>query len=100
MSGTSSRAQQPLVWTTTDADNAVKALMDATDRLGITIPSLAREYMSLDFPLVELGKVRPDVAMELAKALTELADFRERSTAPLRTQEDSKGERREEADDE
>jgi hypothetical protein len=90
--------QPSSVWTTAEADNAVKALAEATGKVGITIPSLGREYMSLDFPLVELGKVRPDVAVQLARALTELVDLREKVTGP-QSKGDAEGESAKEEDD-
>ena len=67
----------PQFWGTSEADNAAKALADAMGGVGITIPSLSREYFSIDYPLIELGKVRPDVAVQLANALTELVKLRE-----------------------
>jgi hypothetical protein len=52
-----------------DPFTAVESLRAALDRAGIVFPSLAVESTSLDLRLVDLGRVRADVAMRLAQAL-------------------------------
>jgi len=57
---------------TTDVDpfTAVEFLRAALDRVGIVLPSLGVDpQLSPRFRLVELGRVRPDIAQRLADAL-------------------------------
>ncbi|MGX1713204.1 hypothetical protein ACWIFI_28120 [Streptomyces albidoflavus] len=48
---------------------AVESLRTALAAAGIVLPSLAVDTASPHLGLVELGRVRPDVAAQLAKAL-------------------------------
>ncbi|MFI6360767.1 hypothetical protein ACIBJF_51645 [Streptomyces sp. NPDC050743] len=48
---------------------AVEALRTALTEVGIVFPSLSVELASPDLRLVELGRVRADVAAQLAEAL-------------------------------
>jgi hypothetical protein len=48
---------------------AVETLRAALDEAGIVLPSLRSDDTSPDLALVELGRVRADVAMRLADAL-------------------------------
>jgi hypothetical protein len=48
---------------------AVEALRTALTEVGIVFPSLSVELASPDLKLVELGRVRADVAAQLAEAL-------------------------------
>jgi hypothetical protein len=66
----------PLTWDSKTADDAVAALKLATAQVGITLPSLSRDFSSLDNPLVELGRARPDVVKHLADCLVELVELR------------------------
>lgn len=70
------KTKVPTSWDSKVADDAVSALRLATQEVGITLPSLGREYSSLANPLVELGRVRPDVAKTLADCLVELVELR------------------------
>jgi hypothetical protein len=56
---------------TADADpfTAVESLRAALDQAGIVLPSLRVEPASPHLALVDLGRVRADVAMRLATAL-------------------------------
>jgi hypothetical protein len=54
-----------------DPHAAVEALKAALDKAGIVLPSLRPDDASPDLALVELGRVRADVAMRLADALCE-----------------------------
>ncbi|MGW5434891.1 hypothetical protein ACWET9_48760 [Streptomyces sp. NPDC004059] len=47
---------------------AVEALRTALTEVGIVFPSLSGELASPDLKLVELGRVRADVAAQLAEA--------------------------------
>ncbi|MFE0819183.1 hypothetical protein [Streptomyces sp. NPDC058847] len=55
----------------TDVDpfTAVEALRAALDGAGIVLPSLAVDVGSPSLALVDLGRVRADVALRLAAAL-------------------------------
>ncbi|MFC7880501.1 hypothetical protein ACFUVV_01235 [Streptomyces sp. NPDC057376] len=55
----------------TDVDpfTAVEALRTALDGAGIVLPSLAVDVGSPSLALVDLGRVRADVALRLAAAL-------------------------------
>jgi hypothetical protein len=55
----------------TDVDpfEAVESLRAALDGAGIVLPSLAVDAASPSLALVELGRVRADVALRLASAL-------------------------------
>ncbi|MBX7555187.1 hypothetical protein [Streptomyces sp. NPDC004232] len=53
----------------TDPFAAVESLRAALDLAGIVLPSLAVDPASPTLSLVELGRVRADVAMRLAEAL-------------------------------
>ncbi|MFE6716283.1 hypothetical protein ACFVDU_01705 [Streptomyces albidoflavus] len=48
---------------------AVNSLRSALSEAGIVLPSLAVDTASPHLGLVELGRVRPDVAAQLAEAL-------------------------------
>ncbi|MEV8563659.1 hypothetical protein AB0478_46390 [Streptomyces sp. NPDC051917] len=48
---------------------AVEALRTALTEVGIVFPSLSVELASPDLKLAELGRVRADVAAQLAEAL-------------------------------
>ncbi|MCL6734362.1 hypothetical protein [Streptomyces neyagawaensis] len=48
---------------------AVESLREALGQAGIVFPSLAVEHTAPDLRLVDLGRVRADVAMRLAGAL-------------------------------
>uniref|UniRef100_A0AAU3I5Z2 Uncharacterized protein n=1 Tax=Streptomyces sp. NBC_01393 TaxID=2903851 RepID=A0AAU3I5Z2_9ACTN len=67
-----SHPDPPEYWTTKDADNAVKRVKEATEAAGIKLPSVDRQYYTLDCPLVELGRVTPKTAFKLADSLDEL----------------------------
>lgn len=58
-----------------DADDAVRALRLALHAARITLPDLQADGCSCGYlvagPLVELGSVRPDVALRLAELLSE-----------------------------
>jgi hypothetical protein len=53
----------------TDPHAAVESLRAALTEAGIVLPSLSVELASPDLRLVELGRVRADVAVRLAEAL-------------------------------
>ncbi|MFF4963255.1 hypothetical protein ACFY2Z_41045 [Streptomyces sp. NPDC001222] len=53
----------------TDTQAAVEALRAALDGAGIVFPSLRVDPASPGLQLVELGRVRADVAVRLARAL-------------------------------
>ncbi|MEU3342687.1 hypothetical protein [Streptomyces sp. NPDC006668] len=53
----------------TDPHEAVETLPAALDRAGIVLPSLGADFANPDPKLVELGRVRADVAVRLARAL-------------------------------
>lgn len=67
----------PKTWTPKQTDEAVQALKDALSGVGVTLPSVERAYGDLTMPLVDLGRARPDVVVELASCLTELVELRE-----------------------
>jgi hypothetical protein len=48
---------------------ATEALRSALDQAGIVLPSLGVDHAALDLRLVELGRVRADVAVRLADAI-------------------------------
>ncbi|WP_433448943.1 hypothetical protein ACQPXS_10055 [Streptomyces sp. CA-142005] len=52
-----------------DPYTAVETLRTALTEVGIVLPSLGVELASPDLKLVELGRVRADVAVQLAEAL-------------------------------
>jgi hypothetical protein len=52
-----------------DPFTAVESLRTALDHVGIVLPSLAVDPATPSLHLVELGRVRADVAMRLARAL-------------------------------
>ncbi|WP_405789492.1 hypothetical protein [Streptomyces sp. NBC_01367] len=51
------------------ADEAVAQLQEALAGAGIVLPSLDRDFASPYLSLVELGRVRADVAMKLAEVV-------------------------------
>ncbi|MEU6197707.1 hypothetical protein [Streptomyces sp. NPDC047061] len=53
----------------TETQAAVEALRAALDSAGIVFPSLRVDPASPELQLVELGRVRADVAVRLARAL-------------------------------
>ncbi|MFK0157286.1 hypothetical protein ACIQVK_35140 [Streptomyces sp. NPDC090493] len=53
----------------TDTQAAVEELRAALDKVGIVFPSLRLDPASPGLQLVELGRVRADVAVHLARAL-------------------------------
>ena len=52
-----------------DPHTAMESLRSALDEAGIVFPSLSVDYVSPDLRLVELGRVRADVAERLAQSL-------------------------------
>lgn len=52
-----------------DPFTAVETLRAALDQAGVVLPSLAVDPASPALQLVDLGRVRPEVAMRLAHAL-------------------------------
>lgn len=52
-----------------DPHTAMETLRAALSTEGIVFPSLSVDHVSPDLKLVELGRVRADVAMRLADAL-------------------------------
>ncbi|NUV60624.1 hypothetical protein [Streptomyces sp. CAI-85] len=52
-----------------DPHAAVESLRAALDQAGIVLPSLSADPASPSLRLVELGRVRADVALRLAHAL-------------------------------
>lgn len=63
----------PTRWTESEARRALKSLKDALSYVGIVLPSLDMDHLSslspIDGPLIELGRCRPDVALELAEVI-------------------------------
>lgn len=57
-----------------DPFTAVESLRAALDQAGMVLPSLGVDAGSLALGLVELGRVRADVAMRLAEALRQGGD--------------------------
>jgi hypothetical protein len=55
----------------------VQVLKDALSGVEITLPTVERAYGELTMPLVDLGRARPDVVLELASCLTELVELRQ-----------------------
>ncbi|MGV9500177.1 hypothetical protein ACWDQ0_18020 [Streptomyces sp. NPDC003642] len=55
--------------TEVDPFTAVESLRAALDEVGVVFPSLAVDAAAPNLRLVELGRVRVDVAMRLARAL-------------------------------
>ncbi|WP_129308009.1 hypothetical protein [Streptomyces sp. L2] len=53
---------------------AVERLRTALDQAGIVLPSLAVDAASPSLRLVELGRVRSDIALRLADALQQRAE--------------------------
>lgn len=76
-----------------DADDAVRALRLALHAARLTLPDLQADGCSCGYiaagPLVELGSVRPDVALELAEVVSQGALH----TAVRTANERSRGER-------
>lgn len=62
--GTAHEPQQ-----TVDPYAATESLRAALDQAGIVLPSLRADAASPELALVELGRVRADVALRLAEAL-------------------------------
>ncbi|EFL35487.1 predicted protein [Streptomyces viridochromogenes DSM 40736] len=54
---------------TTDAMTAVESLREALTAAGIVLPSLGMDPASPSLNLVNLGRVRADVALRLAEAI-------------------------------
>ncbi|CAM5588422.1 hypothetical protein [Streptomyces purpurascens] len=52
-----------------DPFTAMESLRAALDQVGIVLPSLAVDPAAPNLRLVDLGRVRADVAMRLARAL-------------------------------
>lgn len=52
-----------------DPHKAMETLRDALFGVGVVFPSLSVDHVSPDLKLVDLGRVRADVAMRLAHAL-------------------------------
>lgn len=52
-----------------DPHTAVESLRAALDDAGIVLPSLSVDHVSPDLRLIDLGRIRADVAMRLADAL-------------------------------
>lgn len=52
-----------------DPHTAVESLRAALDDSGIVLPSLSVDHVSPDLRLIDLGRIRADVAMRLADAL-------------------------------
>ncbi|GGX33685.1 hypothetical protein [Streptomyces lomondensis] len=52
-----------------DPFTAVESLREALHQVGVVLPSLAVDPASPSLRLVELGRVRADVALRLARAL-------------------------------
>ncbi|MEU6279717.1 hypothetical protein [Streptomyces sp. NPDC047028] len=53
---------------------AVERLRTALDQAGIVLPSLAVDVASPSLRLVDLGRVRSDIALRLADALQQRAE--------------------------
>lgn len=70
---TTANLPAPTRWTESEARTALKSLKDALDYVGIVLPSLDLDYVSTvsthHGPLIELGRVRPDVVLELAEVI-------------------------------
>jgi hypothetical protein len=83
MAGTRAKrqGQPPTTWSTKETTDAVQSLKAALAAVGVTFPSLDREYSAMSSPLVELGRCRPDVAQDLAALLVELVELREKVAA-------------------
>ncbi|TQE27404.1 hypothetical protein Sipo8835_27270 [Streptomyces ipomoeae] len=62
-------ASAPTSQDAVDPFTAVESLRAALDQAGIVFPSLAVEPTSPDLRLVDLGRIRADVAIRLAHAL-------------------------------
>ncbi|MFI8529047.1 hypothetical protein ACIGMX_02170 [Streptomyces aquilus] len=54
---------------TTDALEAVEALREALTAAGLVLPSLGADAASPSLNLINLGRVRADVALRLAEAI-------------------------------
>jgi hypothetical protein len=80
----------PKTWTSRQTDEAVKVLKDALSGVGITLPTVERAYGELTMPLVDLGRARPDVVVELASCLTELVELRQLAKALLEGPQEEK----------
>ena len=52
-----------------DLHTVVEELRAALDGFGIVVPSLSVDYVSPGLRLIDLGRIRADVAMQLADAL-------------------------------
>jgi hypothetical protein len=72
------RVAPPTKWSGKEVNDAVQALKEALSAVGVTFPSLDREHTTINSPLVELGRCRPDVAEDLAACLVELVELREK----------------------
>lgn len=83
MAGTRAKKQgpPPTRWSLKETNDAVAALKAGLLGVGVTFPSLDREYSALDSPLVDLGRCRPDTAQALAECLVELVELREKIAA-------------------
>jgi hypothetical protein len=77
-SRTKKQGALPTRWSIKETNDAVQALKDALAGVGVLFPSLDREHSSLESPLVDLGRCRPDVAVALADCLVELVELREK----------------------
>ncbi|MFE9525118.1 hypothetical protein [Streptomyces sp. NPDC006631] len=70
---TAANLPKPTKWTESEARSALGKLRDALEHVGITVPSLDLDYRSpvsaAQGPLIELGRVRPDIAEELAEVI-------------------------------
>jgi hypothetical protein len=75
-SRTKKQGALPTRWSVKETNDAVQALKDALMGVGVLFPSLDREHSSLESPLVDLGRCRPDVAVALADCLVELVELR------------------------
>lgn len=53
----------------TDPHTAVESLRTALSESGIVLPSLSVDHVSPDLKLIDLGRIRADVAVRLADAL-------------------------------
>ncbi|MGJ5895165.1 hypothetical protein ACSCBZ_24895 [Streptomyces niveiscabiei] len=62
-------ASAPATTPAVDPFSAVEVLRTALDRAGIVLPSLGVDPGSPSLGLVELGRIRADVALRLAYAL-------------------------------
>ncbi|RZU36050.1 hypothetical protein EV284_3537 [Streptomyces sp. BK022] len=61
----------PTSWSEGEARTALVKLRDALAMVNVTLPSLGLDHVSVIHgnPLIELGRIRPDVAEELAYAI-------------------------------